>query len=194
MKKSVYFCTLMLIILAGCKEKNDISQISLEEMDRRDSLAKVEAARNDSLRIVQAAKAESLKIENEKKRIQELKNTIKIISVYTSPPNSAGGVDVHTIWKNTSNKIIKYISFYWTPYNAVGDIVACEIRGYRNAGGMVTGPINPGQTYGYNYLWECQWYNNTIIKATLDRIEIDYMDGTTKTIESSDIEYVYKKQ
>ncbi|MDP3113590.1 MAG: hypothetical protein Q8M98_02320 [Candidatus Cloacimonadaceae bacterium] len=192
--KYLVFCCIIFTLIMGCKQQKKLPNINPEEQARQDSLAKVEAVRADSVRRYQEAVSERLKIEREKERISELKNTIKIISVFTSAPNSVGGVDVHTIWKNTSTKVIKYVSFYWTPYNAVGDVVSCSIRGYRDAGEQVTGPINPGQTHGYNYSWECHWYNNTIKKATLDKIEIDYMDGTTKTIESSDIEYVYKKQ
>lgn len=117
-----------------------------------------------------------------------------MINVYPSKPNSFGGVDAHIVWKNTSDKTIKYITFELVPYNAVGDIVACDIRGFRRAGGTVTGPIKPGQTYGYGYYWDCMWYNNTIKKIVLTEIDIEYMDGTTKNIAPEDIEHVYKKQ
>lgn len=196
MRMAIY-CIIMLFCIMGCNQKQPIVEeprISAEERARLDSLAKVEAARADSIRQYEKAQAESLSIEREKKRIKDLKKTIQIINVYPSKPNSAGGVDAHTVWKNTSNKVVKYISFEWDPYNAVGDVVGCSIRGYRRTGGKVTGPINPGQTYGYGYYWDCMWYNNTIKKLKLTKIEIDYMDGTTKTIETSDIEHVYKKQ
>lgn len=182
----IVLCIVVVVLLIGCepqKPMEEANPISAEELARLDSLARLDAA-----------KAESLRIERKQERINDLKNTIKIISVYPSRPNSAGGVDVHTVWKNTSDKVIKYASFGWTPYNAVGDEVGCEIRGFQPAGGRVTGPINPGQTYGYDYSWDCVWYNNTIRKIVLTDIRIEYMDGTTKSIGPGDIEYVYKKQ
>lgn len=175
----------------NCSERSTIENEPIVETI---TVSAEEQARLDSLARIEAAKAESLRIEQEKQRIIDLKHTIKIISVYPSRPNSAGGVDAHTVWKNTSNKTIKYISFQWTPYNAVGDVVDCEIRGFERAGGQVTGPIKPGQTYGYGYSWDCVWYNNTIRKIDLTDIRIEYMDGSTKFIGPGDIEYVYKRQ
>lgn len=57
--------------------------------------------------------------------------------------NSVGGVSVSIKYCNNSNKIIKYITWYMTPYNAVGDIVKCSVRGYSQAQGKTTGPIEP---------------------------------------------------
>jgi len=171
-----------------------ITYILKEEQARIDSQAAVEAAKADSLRRCEAARRESLKVEYEKSRINELKNAIRIINVYPSKPNSAGGVDVHTIYRNTSSKTYKYVSFKWVPINAVGDVVACSIWGFRIAGGKVTGPVKPGETRGYGRYWDCVWYNNTVTKVLLTGIEIEYMDGTNITIGPKDIGYVYKKQ
>lgn len=132
--KNLLYAIIMVALLFGCEpQKTDKKEISVEEKAKQDSLAQVMKAREDSLRLYQAAQAESLRIAAEKERIKDLKNTINIINVYPSKPNSAGGVDAHTVWKNTSDKTIKYIRFEWEPYNAVGDRVACEIRGFRTA-------------------------------------------------------------
>lgn len=104
---------------------------------------------------------------------------------------------MNTVWKNTSNKTVKYATFYWYPYNAVGDVMHCRTRTARRgraAGGTVTGPIKPGQTDGYGSRWECLWYNSTIKKAYLYEIELEYMDGTSKTIDRHSIKHVYKEQ
>lgn len=187
---------ILIFVIMGCNQeiKKDSNSISPEEQARLDSLAVLEAARADSVRIYEEARAESLRIEEEKIRIKDLRNTIKVINVYPSKPNSAGGVDAHTVWKNTSDKTVKYIDFEWVPFNAVGDAVPCTIRGFRPYRGRVTGPIKPGQTQGYNYGWDCVWYNNTITRIVLTDIDIEYMDGTTKNIAARDIEHVYKKQ
>ena len=156
-----------------------------------DEPSPTELARQDSLKLISAARQESLAIVKENERRQRLQKVIKIKSVWTSEPNCCGGVDIHTVWTNTSNKTIKYISFNWTPYNAVNDVVYGQFGG---GSGMITGPISSGQTRGQNRMWECMWYNNTIVRATLDRIKIEYMDGSITIIDGEDIDLVFKKQ
>lgn len=101
--------------------------------------------------------------------------SVKIIKAYTSEPNSAGGVDAHIIWKNISTKTIKYITFECVPFNRVDDVVSCEIRGESIQRLQVVGPIKPGQTYGYGYLWECMWYNSSITHMKVISTEVIFM-------------------
>ena len=124
------------------------------------------------------------------KRIDLLKNTIKIKKVYLSSPNSAGGVDAHLVWKNVSNKTIKYLNWSGYPINAVGDPVSCEVRGTIEGGGNVTGPIKPGTTYGYGTYWDCLWYNYSAKKLVLTEINIEYMDGSSININKDELKYV----
>ena len=135
---------------------------------------------------------ESIRIDSIKKanRIDKVKHSIKIIKAYLSAPNSAGGVDAHFIWKNVSDKTIKYLTWSGYPINAVGDAVACEIRGRSESGGKVTGPIKPGTTYGYGYYWECLWYNYSAKKLVLTGIDIEYMDGSTMRINQNELKYI----
>ena len=165
-----------------------------QERARADSLRKQNEEQERALQAFQIALAESMRIAMEEEKERLYKTSIKVLSVYPSKPNTAGGVDVHTVWKNTSNKVIKYIRFEWVPYNAVGDVVGCRIMGYRRSVGQVTGPIQPGQICGYGYRWSNSWYNNTIKKIKLVGIDIEYMDGTTLVIPEEYIESVYKKQ
>lgn len=149
------------------------------DKERLDSLAAIDAAeakRQDSLRRA--------------KRIELLKNTIKIKKAYLSSPNSAGGVDAHLVWKNVSNKTIKYLNWSGYPINAVGDPVSCEVRGTIEGGGMVTGPIKPGTTYGYGTYWDCLWYNYSAKKLVLTEINIEYMDGSSIHINKNELKYV----
>ena len=37
------------------------------------------------------------------------------------------------------------------------------------------------------------WYNNTIVRAELQEINIEYMDGTTATLKGDDLKYVQYK-
>lgn len=56
--------------------------------------------------------------------------------------NSAGGVSPTVYYRNNTGKQLKYVDFYMTPYNAVNDVVRCEI-GQRYTHGEITGPIAP---------------------------------------------------
>lgn len=123
------------------------------------------------------------------KKIDNARSLIRVIRLYTSEPNSVGGVDLHIIWRNNSNKTIKYIRFSVTPYNAVGDPQSSEIGGTSSINAKVTGPINPGITYGEGYLWECAWYNNTITTVKLNGIEITYMDDSTASLNQDQVQY-----
>jgi hypothetical protein len=106
----------------------------------------------------------------------------------TSEPNSANGVDLEIVFKNVSaDKTIKYCTFSVVPYNAVNDAVNCTIRKRSKFNGKVTGPIAPGQTEGEGRSWSCAWYNNTIKRAELTGVRIEYTDGSIVEIGQNDI-------
>ncbi len=69
------------------------------------------------------------------------RESIKILTT-SAVPNSAGGAEPIIIWRNDSGKTIKYITFYATPYNRVGDTVKCQITGYGTRGLKATGPYD----------------------------------------------------
>jgi hypothetical protein len=123
-------------------------------------------------------------------QIEKVRSIIRVSKVYTDDPNSAGGVDLHIVWQNTSNKAVKYCVFSVEPYNAVGDVVECTIKNISEYNGKVTGPISPGQWEGEDNYWECAWYNTTIVKAKLTKINIDYMDGSSEELTGQNLEYV----
>ncbi|MDF2565877.1 MAG: hypothetical protein K0Q53_2281 [Massilibacillus sp.] len=118
------------------------------------------------------------------------RSIIRVSKVSTDSPNSAGGVDLNIVWQNTSSKTVKYCYFTVVPYNSVNDAVSCTIRRSSEFTGKVTGPINPGQWNGENTSWECAWYNNTIVRADLIKIKIEYTDGTTEQLSGDQIKYV----
>ena len=103
-----------------------------------------------------------------------------------SGPNSAGGVDVGFAIKNLGEKTIKYAIIYCVPYNSVGDRVACSITGNVEDCVKYTGPLAQNQTV-YNKLWSNAWYNYSISTVRLSKVEILYMDGTSETIQGSQI-------
>lgn len=144
--------------------------------------------------------AAALKKKEEEKKAAEAKKSaqdkareiIRVTKLSKSEPNSAGGVDVFIGFKNMSDKVIKYIDFTVTPYNAVGDKTYCRVR--RDASAILsdTGPYKKGEGSAGNYdgYWENTWYNWEIHKIKLDKISIEYMDGTRETLTGEDVDYV----
>lgn len=125
-------------------------------------------------------------------REEAVRSSIKIISYYTSSPNSAGGVDVYFRYTNLNEKIIKYLTWEAYPMNAVGDMVASEIAGLTHARGKDTGPVKKGQSGGG--CWGTVWYNHSIKKMILTSIEIEYMDGSELKIDGDDLYLIGKKR
>lgn len=120
-------------------------------------------------------------------RRTECANLISVSRVHVSEPDFVGGVDLSIEWKNKSDKTIKYITFTAIPYNDVGDAVRCTITSRSAYRGQITGPIEAGESYGTNYAWKGAWYNNTITRACLDAVEIEYMDGTKVSFSGKDL-------
>lgn len=172
---------------------NALLAIDTNNIEAQNLLSQYQSVKSQQADALRKAEEEKQKQEEQKKlqdTINNAKNIIRVKSITTSEPNSASGVDLHIVWTNKSDKTIKYVTFEVVPYNAVGDAQYCSIRNYSNYKGRVTGPINSGQTYGDDYLWENAWYNNTIKNAKLVSINIIYMDDSTTTIDSNTVGYV----
>jgi hypothetical protein len=151
-------------------DTNNKNQVKRQQLIEREQ----EVARNkeiqDSVKHVQ----DSLKL------VESYRDSIQIIKSYVSEPNSAGGVDLNIIWKNTSKRVVKYARFEVSAVNAVGDEVYSEISLYDGSKwAKVTGPVNPNKVNGYGTYWECMWYNSTIKKCIVRSVELEYMDGST---------------
>lgn len=87
------------------------------------------------------------------------------------------GFGYHGYFYNTSPKVMKYVDFYVTPMNAVGDAVADSITGKSKAGMRYTGPVEPGKLKSGSF--KALWYAGSIKCAKIEEIEITYMDGST---------------
>jgi hypothetical protein len=133
---------------------------------------------------------ERQKLEASKSECDKARDILRVKYVRTASPNSAGGVDLSIYWHNRSKKTIKYVHWTFDAYNAVNDPVSCTIRGDRHFIGKETGPFVPGSWNGGYSSWECAWYNYSIVKAKLIEAEIEYMDGTTLTLQGNQIEYI----
>ena len=182
------FC---ICVLKDCSDNNQTtSHQTTSYQTESTSNSEADKERLDSLAAINAAENKRQDSLKRARRIELLKNTIKIKKAYLSSPNSAGGVDAHLVWKNVSNKTIKYLNWSGYPINAVGDPVSCEARGTIEGGGKVTGPIKPGATYGYGTYWDCLWYNYSAKKLVLTDIYIEYMDGSSININKDELKYV----
>ncbi len=102
--------------------------------------------------------------------------------------NSVGGWSVTWSFKNNTEKTIKYASFWFTPYNAVGDEVFCSVKGKSTDGVKYTGPLAPGGIH-QGSLWENAWYNYSLSTVKLSHVYVEYMDGTEERINPSDISF-----
>ena len=102
--------------------------------------------------------------------------------------NSAGGVCCLLGGSNKTGKTIKYATFAFEPYNAVGDVCKCNTTGTSVALIRLVGPIEPN---GYISMDGKQvlWYNPTIHTAKILYVDLEFMDGTTQRAESSEVLY-----
>lgn len=112
-------------------------------------------------------------------------------ALYVLRPNSAGGVTLGLRWHNLSDESIKYVEITAVPYNAVGDPIASDIGGRTIFNGRITGPIEPNSRAG-DFTWRNVWYNHSAACVELTRMEIEYMNGSTLTLEKEDIDQMYR--
>lgn len=110
---------------------------------------------------------------------------LKIDEAALYSPNSAGGCDYHFVYTNLSNKTVKYLYWNGDIYNAVDDLVYCEIRNYCTFTGKDTGPVAPNEQGGGR--WDCITYNYSADYVILNSVRIEYTDGSTYTIGKADL-------
>lgn len=109
-----------------------------------------------------------------------------VLGAYPEGPNSAGGAQVNIVWRHLDpSKVVKYITFTVVPYNGVGDRVACTITGAGPRKLQATGPFDAiplaSATYGHQAVFDVQWYNPSITCITVTQVDVQYMDGSSKT-------------
>lgn len=186
MRKFFVLC-LMALVMCSCNlEQKRIAEerarfvadsIATRKLEIADSLAKVREREKfvaDSI-----AKAEHL---------NAVKNSIQLKTYSLDYANSVGGRDMFIRFYNVSKKTIKYIRFECQYYNAVDDVVYCEIRNNRTFTGKVTGPIKYWEYYSAT--WDCPIYNWSAKKMDIIGITIDYMDGTHLRISKEEMKLV----
>lgn len=102
-----------------------------------------------------------------------------------------GGVEWTFKIKNNTKKEIKYVTFQWTCYNAVGDPIRDQISGKTYVRIRVTGPIAAGKTTS-SKCNATKFYNHSYASMVWNEITVEYMDGTIETINEYYTGY-YKK-
>lgn len=142
----------------------------------------------------EAAEAATIVADATEKKAEAKKESaraiIRVTKVEVSRPDSVGGVSLYFNFINNSDKVIKRVNFAVNFYNAVDEVVTCEIaRDYTNHC-YKTGPYNPGEGLsGYGWSWG-KYYNWDIKSAKLCYLNVEFMDGTSRSFDSEEIGYV----
>ena len=103
--------------------------------------------------------------------------------------NSADGVEPYFSFYNTSNKTIKYVDFYFTLYNAVGD--KCYLRYNKSYTGNVrgVGPVEPDSSGSWEWERATHYTSADASEMRITKIVITYMDKTVKTLTGNAIKF-----
>lgn len=94
--------------------------------------------------------------------------------------NSADGICVSWCATNQSGKTINYYTCYFTMYNPVGDLAYDQISGKATKSVKVVGPIKNGDSLLLSS--DIIGYSAVCSKIVLDKIYLEYADGTTETV------------
>lgn len=92
--------------------------------------------------------------------------------------NSADGAEVGINMEKVTKKDIKYIYSTAYFYNAVGDLVECEVSRKSSKDVSFTGPMDDDSIYTF-YRDTIAW-NKTIDSVVFTDFEVVYMDGTSE--------------
>ena len=90
---------------------------------------------------------------------------------------------------NTSEKTIKYVDFYFSVFNAVGD--KCYLKYDKSYIGNVrgVGPVEPFYAGSWNWERATHYTSGDASEMRIVKLVITYMDGTVKTIPRDAIVY-----
>ena len=106
-------------------------------------------------------------------------------------PNSVGGASVMYSLRNISSKPVKYINLHLVPYNSVGDAVPSEVGGKKDAWVKFTGPL---ASMEFTYpTWSNVWYNHSLKCVQLEEMEVVFMDGEIRKLESANIKNIFSQ-
>ena len=121
------------------------------------------------------------------KEIEEAKKLIRVTKVAVSAPDSAGGVELYFNYINNSDKVIKYVNFSVTFYNAVGDVVKGKYDQSTVNRCYDTGPFKKGEGRTGTWWHWGDFYNWDITSVKLVDLIIEYTVGTTVTLTNDQV-------
>ena len=124
------------------------------------------------------------------KEIEEARQLIRVTKVAVSAPDSAGGVELYFNYINNSDKVIKYVNFSVTFYNAVGDVVKGKYDQSTVNRCYDTGPFKKGEGRTGTWWHWGDFYNWDITSVKLVDLSIEYTDGTTVTFTKDQVDGV----
>lgn len=103
--------------------------------------------------------------------------------------NSADGVEPYFSFFNTSEKTIKYVDFYFSLYNAVGD--RCYLRYDKSYTGHVrgVGPVEPGSFGSWEWDRATHYTSADASEMKITKVVITFMDKTVRTLTGNAIKY-----
>lgn len=103
--------------------------------------------------------------------------------------NSADGVEPYFSFFNTSEKTIKYVDFYFSLYNAVGD--RCYLRYDKSYTGHVrgVGPVEPGSYGSWEWDRATHYTSADASEMKITKVVITFMDKTVRTLTGNAIKY-----
>ena len=97
--------------------------------------------------------------------------------------NSAGGKEISWVWHNTSENTVKYATFRFAYYNAVGDYTSCEYGAGTKA--RQTGPIEPGSRESRKFSSLC--YDSDVVCGEIQSAELEFMNGETVQLDKEEL-------
>lgn len=108
---------------------------------------------------------------------------IVISKCSVSLPQSNGSIRLYIDWTNTSDRVIKEISFLVKAKDEFGNEMFCYKGDYSMFQAIATGPWAPGEGMNSkNSYWENAWYNSRITEVELLQVDITYSDGSSEQI------------
>ncbi len=128
-------CATIMLFATSCSANSELEGLKKENSELRAQISKQETTTAETTTAIEPQLTEG-----------EIKSKIRIFDIVLDEVNSAGGVSFSAYYANCSDVPIKYLTLIVQPYNAVGDVVSCDIRGKNILKCQVTGPINKIKT------------------------------------------------
>lgn len=110
---------------------------------------------------------------------------VGVTEVFKQGPDQVGHIGAEIKLRNVAGRTIKYIDVYLTPFNSVGDAVSCTVKGHSTYGISITGPILVGNEWAGTC--DGMWYNNTIVSAKVDHVDVTYEDDSMERYTASEL-------